>query len=872
MTALRAADAAGAADDARALAAIADRMRREQPERPRQFLRQVNRGIADTFDAVGDAALSVADLGMRGARAIRGGDVSSPTPASDLRDRDLVHEGFRSLGVDIPEGAPETFWQEAQRAFGSGAAAAPIAGAVARAGSAALNAIPQSVRTRATQVLAPAADRAARSMTTMRAVPEEAVAAGAASLGLNAAEAAGAPPWLQQVAGIATPVAALTAPAVVMRAPIARQAWNTAKSMAAPFTTAGGREVARRRMQELAGGAARAAELAAATEAENPLGLSPAQMTGDRNMLGLERLAAAQDPNLRERLTDAGRRAFEIGRAAIRGSGDPANTQRFFQRQFEGFKQGMQQAVEIATQQGRQSLEAIAQRAGDPEAVSAGMVSRIQQSLDQTKAQEGLLWEAIPESAMYIPRRSQMVASDIIERAPRGWQDEALPRHIREFTAEDGQYSFREIYDYYSNLRGQARAEMAKPSPNNRLVRNANLIADAILEDLGAYDESVPFARELNEARAFSRAMHETFDQGAVGKILQRTIHSEERINPGAALDRTVGVGGTDASIAAQQLRSAQQPADPVDPLIEQYLRTRFLQSSTTPQVDGSPGVFNRESAARFMARNQALLRQYPELRETLISASRANASAEDVERAVADILRAPQDDRIRAVSSFLGRNVDQAVSDVYSAARPAREARILRQEAGRDESGAALAGLKGAFATDLLRRATTNRGVLQGEVLSALLQRDDVRPVLNVVFDAGERGRLQRVAQDLAKLESQDIADVGPTLSGSQVSVWIETLARVKGAQVGTAVAGGNNAGTALQAANIGSNRARDIVRRLSSDKAAQLIADAIEDPELFRALLRDPGSPQFDAETLPRLLPYLVGASVGVMSEEQP
>ena len=879
VTLMRQARDAGDEERARRLAVIVNKMRQQPAEQPRrgQFLRQVNRGIADTFDFVGDAALTVADVPYRAGRKIGGGDFMGPTPVTRLRDRDLVHEGFRALGVEIPEGPPENDWQQAQRSFGMGAAVAPFAGAAVRAGCAAVNAVPEGARTAVTRFLAPLTDTVARSMTTMRAVPEEAVAAGAASLAVDGSEAAGAPEWAQQVAGIAAPIAALTAPAVVMRMPMVQQGWRTAKSMAAPFTTSGGREVARRRLQELAGGTERAERLASATETDNPLGLSPAQMTGDRNMLGLERLAAAQDSNLWERLTAQGRRSFEVGRGLIRGSGDPARTQQFFQRQFDGFKEGMQQAVEIAARQGRESLEAVARRAGDPETVSSGMVSRIQQSYDATKAEEQLLWEAIPDDVLYIPQRSGMLAREIIEGSPRGWQDEALPRHIREFAAEEGQYTFREIYDYYSNLRGQARAELAKPSPNNRLVRNANRMADEILEDLGAFSDDVPFARELNEARAFSRAMHETYDQGAVGRILQRTIHSEERINPGEALDRTIGRGDTSASVAATQLRGAVSPAearsglDPVAPFIDSYLRTRFLQAATRPNVDGTPGAFDQASAARFMRNNQALLRQFPELRGTLIQASRANASAEDVERAVAQIITAPKDDRVRAVSDFLGRNVDQAIAGVYSSARPAREARALRQEAGRDESGAALAGLKGAFALDILGRATTNRGVLQGEVLSTLLQREDMQPVLNIIFDAGERGRLRRVAADLAKLESQDIADVGTTLSGSPVSAWIETLARVKGAHIGTRVAGGNNAGTALQAAQIGSGKAVEWVRRLTSDKAAQLIADAFEDPDLFRALLREPGSPQFDADTLPRLLPYLVGGTVGAMATDE-
>lgn len=77
---------------------------------------------------------------------------------------------------------------------------------------------------------------------------------------------------------------------------------------------------------------------------------------------------------------------------------------------------------------------------------------------------------------------------------------------------------------------------------------------------------------------------------------------------------------------------------------------------------------------------------------------------------------------------------------------------------------------------------------------------------------------------------------------------------------------------GGSIQTANIASERARNMLRNLRNDRARQLLMDAIEDPDLFKTLLRTPESIRLSKPHQNRLAPYLIAAiAAGVGPEER-
>ena len=61
-------------------------------------------------------------------------------------------------------------------------------------------------------------------------------------------------------------------------------------------------------------------------------------------------------------------------------------------------------------------------------------------------------------------------------------------------------------------------------------------------------------------------------------------------------------------------------------------------------------------------------------------------------------------------------------------------------------------------------------------------------------------------------------------------------------------------------------------ILGGLTNDKAARILMDAVQDPELFRALLTEPKSVQVEQRIRNKLAPYLVGAASTQADEEEP
>lgn len=75
---------------------------------------------------------------------------------------------------------------------------------------------------------------------------------------------------------------------------------------------------------------------------------------------------------------------------------------------------------------------------------------------------------------------------------------------------------------------------------------------------------------------------------------------------------------------------------------------------------------------------------------------------------------------------------------------------------------------------------------------------------------------------------------------------------------------------GGSTQTAQMASTRVKAMLNHLASDKASQMLADAITDPELFKALLTQLGKPNLVERKIPHFIPYLVGGSTAAVHQE--
>lgn len=765
-----------------------------------------------------------------------------------------LEQGMDAIGVNRAEGKPTNVAESFARGAGQAASLAPVGGAAVQAfrGSGGL--------------LGSLADDASTAMNTTRGFISEAAAGGGAQAAQDAAEAQGLPDWAQTTAGLIGGAGVGALPYVASKTPSAlgaRAIQRQVKTAMLPYTKAGGQEVARQRVQQLAGGPERATELAGRI-GQTEIGLTPAQQTGDPNLLGLEQEAMRRNPALRANLDNQAQTAEETAGRTVRDmGGDVTQAQSFFEQRRQSARENIMGIVDRATN------GALRPTAQNSEMLNSSEVtSKIEDAARITKDQERALWSAVDRSVPVSTVSARATANQLIQETPRA-QQEDITRVVRELLGSDSNSPFGEIetvnemHGLYSKLREVSRAAKAGPAPQNNKARISDAIADAILEDLGATADAAPTAvgRQINAARAYTAEREQIFNQGTVGRLRRRTTSGDDAIAPELSLERSVGRGGATGAVGAEDILRATDGS--AEPNLEDFLRSRFDRTAFNPD-----GTFNQRQAQVFMRDNADVMQKFPYLRETFDEALRTQGQAAS-RSARADRTLTDMENPSKSVgAAFTQAAPENAIDAVFKAKRPSVAARQLAATARKDGDGAALDGLKGAFSDYVIRRSTDANG-LSGEAMQKLLGSQETRSALTAVMEPAEIRRMDTIAAELKKLRTSRKAapDIGG-LSPRSPNRIIEIVARVIAARQGAQAGGGG--GASIQTANMASGRMKALLGNLQNDKAEKMLMDAVTDPELFRLLLVDPGAVKLTPQQVNRLAPYFTGAAAATATEE--
>lgn len=857
-----------AARDARRLAQIAQGL---APPNREPALSQANLGIADAVGGLVDLINPFDTPAV--SQALGLGDTLTTGSAREGLVRGMQRIG--AAGEDRPpEGLGEAFLR------GGGQAAGSMVPATM--GVNALRSLPGTAGA--------VADDLYRGMTTRAAPAMEVTAGGVSGAAERAAEDAGAPEWVQGVAAVAAPAVALPAATYAAtrgpgRLPMVRagsRAVDMVTSTLAPYTRRGAEAVARGRMNDLAGSRERAMQMGEGIDPQSPL--TPAQQTGDDRMIALEQLARRQSPELDQRLSDRRNQTVDASRREIEGmGGDVRDAQTFLGERRAAFTTELRQRAQEAIQRAEERLSRVSADRR-PSENSTIVMDEIEGARQTALQRERELWFAVPRERAVGVENARAVAERILSETGDELRTDIHPSIFRRLlddeTAYAGSTNVQNLHALYSRLRQVARERSAGPAPNNNAARIASEVADAILEDMAAAG-----IREIDEARLFSRALHETFDRGAFERLSRQTVQGDTVVDGRVALDRSVGRGGTGAMTDAENLEGAAAgltpsgaPAPPnprARGAIVDYIRGQFEAAGFTPDAQGRT-VVNPRGAAQFIRGNRELLERYPELRAEILDAGRQRLDAQEFSDALARRLETLEDARRSATAGFIDATEERAVRAIIDAENPARAVQAILNSARRDPSGQAVEGVKAVFSDELIRRALGTQGgrtTLNADTMTSLLQDGRFRSAMSRVFTAGEIRRIERIVDTVRAVQGADAprGSVGESLSGAQAPRFIQILVRIAGAQAASRspMASGGGAGVGLQAAQMGSGAARDIADSLTADRASQILMDAIENPRLFQSLLMDPASPRFEREAVSRFVPYLVGTTAAQIEE---
>jgi hypothetical protein len=423
------------------------------------------------------------------------------------------------------------------------------------------------------------------------------------------------------------------------------------------------------------------------------------------------------------------------------------------------------------------------------------------------------------------------------------------------------------------------KARIARSEKKYNEARICSDVADAILNDIEIAVQTAPGAggSPLQVALAQSRRIQDRFGSGTVGKILGMGRDGAPSIDPTMTLDVSVGRGGTKGAVGLEKITVSPE----AEKATEKYIARSFTEYAAPD------GKINPIKAQRWINNNEDILDKFPELRNNIVDARKAQRVADAMTLEVGARKAKLRDPKVSTSAKFLKmQDMGSGVEYVFKERNPTLAMRELVRMTGKDQSGAALEGLRHGVLEHIRTKSTVGpfdeSGVktLSGRAILGFVKNNIAS--LSQVFTKEQIGRLRRVGAELASIEKYMGTHAGkPDIEMDDwASNSLRLFSQIAGARLG-GIAGRESAGGSMQMAQIMSGRFKTFMRFLTKNRAEILINDAIlsDDPKLLQALLADikePGSKVKNIKELnKRMNAWLAGAGARVyediISEEQ-
>jgi len=372
-------------------------------------------------------------------------------------------------------------------------------------------------------------------------------------------------------------------------------------------------------------------------------------------------------------------------------------------------------------------------------------------------------------------------------------------------------------------------------------ARIAGEVSDSLLDDMtsAAGDASSVASSKLTTAIAATRKFKEKYQQGVVGDILGVGKSNIPRVDPSLTLDVSIGRAGAKGAIDINKVAVTPEA---------QNATKRFLAKSFTDFSTGKgTRPFNAIQARKWIANNEDILDQFPELRTQLNDINQSQQLASETLASGQARLKRIQDPKISTSARFLQSDTGKEIDTVFKKSNPTQSTRELVRQAQKDQTGEALEGLRGAYVDHVIKKSSigafneAGEQTLSGKTLLGFMNNN--RSALREVFSQKELVRMERIGKDLAKLETAE--SIKGTLKAEiddMPSNFLRIASRIIGAKIGAKTGG------TIQSASIVSERFKVFANKLTQDRAQQLIHDAItldDGGKLLQSLLRPISKP---------------------------
>ena len=414
-------------------------------------------------------------------------------------------------------------------------------------------------------------------------------------------------------------------------------------------------------------------------------------------------------------------------------------------------------------------------------------------------------------------------------------------------------------------------------------ARIAGQYADILLEQLNQFpDES--FTVPYREARAYSRALNDTFTRAFAGDILQQNAKGGTRDAPELLADRLLRGSASNTFLRINQIQEAGRFMGPsfmgpvqLVPGLSQVQEAILREARTRALTPNTPeGAVNRNNLGRFMKENEDLLNLFPALRADLENIDTASVLLNQTEeyakrkqrelnqdisfmnltssekrspaRAVAQVFSPSTEFPYKALDEFV--EVIDSASDVTKRIDPGTNKEITVRG---PEGEAAAKALQGAIiewaatsgglgSNRQFKPSVMYKALFTPEAVKFQKRSSSISPIEymqeNNLITQGEVTNLSKLLKEMVKYEigvqqgniEQLAAEAGPML---------DFFLRVSGATLGARASEAMGNRQTIVAAGAGSRAIRNVAYNLPLAMQMDVMKEFMENPEMLAAWL---------------------------------
>lgn len=564
--------------------------------------------------------------------------------------------------------------------------------------------------------------------------------------------------------------------------------------------------------------------------------------------------------------------------ARIEAKGDPASLAKAAQIR----KAKIDMLLDTRIAKAEKLAEGTARAIGPKGDVGSGTSKAAERYLDEalkaTRAEESKLWNAIPQDTIVGPNHFlneyETIAGKLLPEEVGGIDPviTGVVKRLREGGATVAGEMLR------IRTRMLARARNASAAGKFDEANQYGRLASAALDDLSSIPGQV---RGLDEARDFSRSLHDTFSRTFAGDALSKEASGARRIPPEVVLRRAMSGGREGAALRFKEMREAveflpgkglggPESQARVQGMLD--LQEQILRSAASEALDPNTGRVSLRRLATFARNNKELLQQFPEVRKTVNEALASEEKLQNLSKIVKG--RKAKVEAMPFAKIAGVENPSQLVDRYMTGPNAERDMRQLVRVA-RGQGKEAVNGLVSAVMDNIMSRAKTFEA-LENEML--FKRRGGGQSKLSLLVSSGamkpeDAARLNKIISEGAKIEKVMRGGAGVDQLVKLPQGLMSIIGRIAGAKAGVMIGKampGEGGGHSLIAASRGSQYVRDVLDRIPTEGVRKIIFEAAKNPELMAALLQKDVKPQQGMRIARQINAYLIQAGLIQDSQE--